>query len=282
VTAVLIALVSAALWGAADFFGGIMSRRFAVPMVLGGMYVTSLSTVALFVAITGSAPPPAHALIAATLAGLAGISGLLAFYRALAIGTMSIVAPVASTGVALPVLVGLLSGDDPGFVRAIGLGAAVVGVVLASREHDDATTDAVLERRSVLLALASGVGFGSYFVGASIAAHDSVPWALLMSRIAATPIVVTLALRALRARAPRPGRRQLAAFAGMGLLDLAANALYNHATTIGQLSTVSVAGSMYPVMTVALAALVLGERVRGVQRAGVAIALIGVALIASG
>jgi drug/metabolite transporter (DMT)-like permease len=253
-----------------------------VPVVLGVMYLASLAAMVIVVAASGDPAPGGDAVLAAVLAGLAGIAALGAFYRALAIGTMSIVAPVASTGVALPVVVGLLGGDDPGMARAAGLVIAVVGVVLASREDDGGAADARQQRLSILLALAAGLGFGSYFVGAEIASRDSVVWALLITRIAAAPIVVALAIAVLRRGARRPGGGQVAALAGIGLLDLGANALYNHATTIGELSTVSVASSLYPVVTVLLAAALLGERVRGPQRAGVAIALCGVLLIAGG
>ena len=281
-TAVALALGSSALWGLADFLGGLWSRRYAVPVVLGVMYLSSLVAMVLVVAARGEPAPGGEAILAATLAGTAGICALGAFYQALAIGTMSIVAPVASTGVALPVVVGLLSGDDPGVVRAAGIVLAVVGVVLASREQAGGVLDARRRRLSIVLALAAGLGFGSYFVGAEIASRESVTWALLLSRISAGPVVMAVALVLVHRGAPRPGARSVAVLAGMGLIDLAANALFNHASTIGELSAVSVASSLYPVVTVLLAAAVLGERVRGVQRAGVVITLCGVVLIAAG
>src|SRR5215213_10452872 len=136
--AVAMGLASSVLWGLADYLGGVRSRTFPVPVVLAMMYLSSLAVMALFVAGRGTGPPQADAVLAGLGAGVFGIAGLTCFYRALAIGTMSIVAPVASTGVALPVLVGLATGDDPGTLRSIGLVAAVIGVVLASREQDAA------------------------------------------------------------------------------------------------------------------------------------------------
>lgn len=263
------------------------SRRFAVPVVLGVMYVSSLTAMIVVVVVSDVQAPGAGAAVAALLAGLAGIAALGAFYWALSIGTMSIVAPVASTGVALPVVVGLLGGDAPGPVRSVGLALAVFGVVLASRATAEAAEGAARQRRlSIALALAAGFGFGSYFVGAEIASRDGVAWALLLSRVSAAPLVLAVAWLVLRRAAAgsgaRPGPGQLAALAGMGLLDLGANAAYNHATTIGELSTVAVASSLYPVVTVLLAATLLGERVRGVQLVGVGVALAGVLLIAGG
>ena len=280
--AIVIALGSSLLWGCADYLGGVKSRTFPVAVVLACMYLASLVVVTSFVVAGGAGPPGANAVAAGLGAGLFGIAALMAFYRALSIGTMSIVAPIASTGVALPVLVGLATGDQPGLLRSIGLGAAIVGIVLASREDDSTTVEPRLQRQSILLAIVAGVGFGTYFVLAEIASRESVSWALLLSRMAATPFVAAFAVLALR-RGGRPVRgRQLVVLAGIGMLDLGANVLYNYATTIGELSTVAVASSLYPVITVLLAAALLGERVRGVQRTGVVVALCGVVLIAAG
>jgi drug/metabolite transporter (DMT)-like permease len=132
------------------------------------------------------------------------------------------------------------------------------------------------------MAIVAGLGFGSYFVLAEIGSSGDVGWALLLSRMSAFPIIATIAIVVLRRGGVRPSGRLWAALAGIGLLDLGANAAYNYATTIGELSTVAVASSLYPVTTVMLAALLLGERVRGVQRVGVIVALVGVAAIAAG
>lgn len=280
--AIFLALSSSVLWGLADFLGGLKSRTLPVPVVLAGMYFSSLTVMLVFVAARGEAPPPSEHVIAALGGGLAGIVGLSAFYRALAIGTMSIVAPIASTGVALPVLIGVLEGDRPGLVRSVGLALAVAGVVLASREDDGGGVAGSDQRRSVVLAVIAGVCFGSYFVLAEIGARGDVAWGLALSRISAFPIIAAVALYVLRRGGARPGRSAFVALCGFGLIDLAANALYNQATTMGELSSVSVAGSLYPVSTVVLAGIVLGERVQGAQRVGIAIALSGVVLIAAG
>jgi drug/metabolite transporter (DMT)-like permease len=282
VAAIVLALSSSALWGLSDFFGGLKSRTFPVAVVLCAMYLTSLAVMVVFVAARGTGPPATDAVVASLGAGVLGILGLSAFYRALAIGTMSIVAPIAATGVALPVLVGIATGDRPGLVRSVGLAAAVVGIVLASREEDGGALDLRQQRQSILLAVLAALGFGSYFVLAEIGSDGDVAWALALSRVSAAPVVATIALLALRRGGRRPRGREIATLCAIGLLDLGANASYNYATTIGELSTVSVGSSLYPVMTVFMAALVLGERVRGVQRAGVVVALGGVVLIAVG
>ncbi|MEA2193914.1 MAG: hypothetical protein QOG42_348 [Solirubrobacteraceae bacterium] len=280
--AIALALASSLLWGLSDYWGGFKSRSLAVPVVLAGTYGASLTVMLVFVAARGEGPPSSAHVLTALGAGLVGIAGLSAFYRALAIGTMSIVAPIAATGVALPVIVGLIGGDRPGLAGSLGLVLAVVGIVLASREDDESTIGVREQRLSVVLAVVAGLGFGSYFVLAEFGSRGDVGWTLLLSRVAGFPVITAIALLALRRGAARPGRAALGALAGIGLLDLGANALFNQASTMGALSSVAVASSLYPVVTVMLAALLLGERVRGVQRVGVAVALAGVLMISAG
>ena len=280
--AIALALGCSVFWGLADFLGGLKSRTFPVPVVLGAMYLSSLAVMAVFSAARGVGPPDGAAVAASLGAGLVGILGLTAFYRALAIGTMSIVAPIAATGVALPVLVGIATGDRPGLVRSIGLGAAVVGIVLASREDDGGPVDIEQQRQSAVLAVLAGAGFGTYFVLANIGSDGDIAWALLLSRVAAAPFVLGFAIYAVRHGGRRPRGWEIATLAGIGMLDLAANLAFNYATTIGELSTVAVGSSLYPVMTVFMAALVLGERIRGIQRLGVVVALAAVVMIAAG
>jgi drug/metabolite transporter (DMT)-like permease len=280
--AIAFALASSALWGLADYLGGLKSRTFPVPVVLAMMYLASLTVMLAFVVARGEGPPSSSHVLASLGAGVVGIAGLSAFYRALAIGTMSIVAPIASTGVALPVIVGLIGGDDPGPVRSAGLALAVVGIVLASREDDAGAADVRQQRLSIVLAIVAGLGFGSYFVLAEIGSSGDVAWALVLSRMSAFPIIAVFALRALARGGTRPAGRGLAVLAGIGLIDLGANWFFNHASTIGELSSVAVGSSLYPVVTVMLAALLLGERIQGVQRVGVIVALAGVVLIAAG
>jgi drug/metabolite transporter (DMT)-like permease len=201
------------------------------------------------------------------------------FYRALAIGTMSVVAPISACGVALPVVVGLATGDRPSTAAAVGLVSIVVGVILASREaHVDAEA-ARVGRTSVLLALASAVGFGGFFALTDPASDDSVLWTIVLVRTAALPLLVLL-VAVLRPSFPR--RRLGTGILLVGTIDLAATALISIANTKGDLSVVSVLGSMYPVVTVLLAAAVLHERLLPPQLAGVALALAGVALVAAG
>jgi drug/metabolite transporter (DMT)-like permease len=281
--AIAFALGSSLLWGLSDYLGGFKSRTFAVPVVLAAMYLTSLLVMLAFVGARGEGPPSSQYVLAGLGAGVVGVLALGAFYTALSIGTMSIVAPISATGVALPVIVGLIGGERPGALRSAGLAVAVVGIVLASREAPGGPIGRREQRLSIVLAILAGLGFGSYFVLAEIGSEGDVAWTLLLSRVMGCPIVVLVALLALRrGGGVRPNLRAAVALGGIGLLDLGANAFYNHASTIGELSSVSVASSLYPVVTVMLAALLLGERVQGVQRAGVVVALGGVLMIAAG
>src|SRR5206468_260655 len=167
--AVLCALGASACWGVADFLGGLQSRRLSVFTVTITVECAGLAIVAVLALATSAPVPDLGQSAWAVGAGVAGIIGLGAFYRALAIGTMSIVAPISSTGVALPVLVGLAGGDRLSVAQAAGLACAFVGVVLAGREADSGANGR-RATRGLPLALAAAAGFGTYFVGAAQAA----------------------------------------------------------------------------------------------------------------
>ena len=250
-----------------------------VVIVLFVVEGTGLVGVLVIIAATGEPFPGTRAVLLALVAGVGGVIALGCFYRALSIGTMSIVAPISATGVALPVVVGIATGDRLSTVVAAGLAVTVVGVVLASRERHDDAERAAAGRLSVGLALVAAVGFGSYFVLSDAAADDSVLWLLALSRVIPVP---ALALFAWRRGMRPPPRQSTLVLVAAGTLDCGATALYGVANTKGALSIVAVVGSLYPVMTLILARAVLGERIRPLQRAGVAAALAGVAMIAAG
>ena len=279
--AVALGLSSAVCWGLADFLGGLQSRSVRVLAVLLVSQAAGLIAIAVALAIVQPDLPAVGDLWPPAAAGLAGALALSAFYRALAIGTMSIVAPISSTGATLPVIVGIATGDRPSAVQVLGIVAAVGGVVLASRELDeDRPAAAAPARASVALALIAALGFGAFFIGMKAGADASVPWALFAAR-AASVTAVLAAVVALRVPLPTAPRR-LRALALVGLLDAGANGLYAAAATEGLLSVVAVLGALYPVSTVLLARAVLGERVRRIQEVGIVAALAGVALIAAG
>jgi drug/metabolite transporter (DMT)-like permease len=224
--------------------------------------------------------PDGEAVAASVAAGVAGAAALGALYRALAIGTMGVVAPISATGVALPVVVGVATGDQLSAVVSAGLALAVVGVLLASREGNGDAGRASAGRTSIALALAAALGFGAYFVLADVAADESVLWLLLLARLTVVPFLAALVLA--RPAPVRPARGDAALLGVAATLDVSATGLFALATTKGALSVVAVVGALYPVATVLLARVLLRERLAPVQLAGVAAAFAGVALIVAG
>jgi|SRR5215210_3291903 len=280
--AALLAIASSLSWGLSDFLGGFQSRRHHLLAVM--LLSQGLALAVLLVAVLAGAPTAHDAAATAWAAGvgLLGLLGLVAFYRALAIGTMSIVAPISATGVAIPVLAGLASGERPGALQVAGMVLACCGVVLAAREAP--TVDAAARRAgrtAVILALLAAIGFGSFFAGIDRAEETAdVAWVLLAARAAD---VALLALAALVLRPPMPSARAaLGAIAAIGLFDLLANLLFVLAAGRGLLSVVGVLGSLYPAVTVVLARLVLHERLSRMQNAGVLTTLAGVVVLAAG
>lgn len=283
--AVALGLGSSLCWGLADFFGGLQSRKramLAVLLVSQAVALLLLLPVALALAGEG---PSASAAGWAALGGSAGVIALAAFYRGLAIGTMSVVAPISATGAAVPVLVGLTEGERPAALQIAGMAAALIGVILASRECEPAE-DAGDEHRAagraaIGLALVAAVGFGTFFVGIDRAsATAEVPWVIVISRSCSLVLVLIAALVA-RPQLPRDAG-SVGGLAIIGLLDLGANGLFAIATTEGLLSVVAVLGSLYPAVTVVLARFVLSEQVSRTQGLGIGLTLLGVVAISAG
>ncbi|MGZ4186187.1 MAG: DMT family transporter [Solirubrobacteraceae bacterium] len=273
-------LTSSLCWGVSDFIGGLSARRLPLLFVMVFSQSVGLAVVIGVVAIRGTGAPTLVRLLPAVGGGLAGIAALTSFYRALAIGTMSVVAPIAATGVSVPVVVGIARGDRPAASQLVGIVIAVIGVVLASREHGPGIEDRGSSRAGIVLALLSAAGFGCYFVGVQSSARADPMWALLASRVAGVALLLVVVAVHGGIAVARPGR--VWPLAVMGVLDVSATGLYAIATRHGLLSVVSVAASLYPLATVVLARVLLGERVRRVQELGIAAALTGVVLMAAG
>jgi drug/metabolite transporter (DMT)-like permease len=276
--ALAISLVSALSWGVSDFLGGLTSRRLPVLGVLAVSQPAGLLLIAALIPLIGADPIAADKLAIAFLAGVASLGGLAAFYAAMALGTVSVVAPIAALGVVVPVAFGLIQGESPTAVQLAGLIPAVAGVVILSYEEDP--KHATVARRSIALAILAGLGFGVFFTGLDAAAADRPGWSILAVRVGGVSAVAIALL------ITRPPLDRVATALGVlvliGAFDVTANALFAIASTKGVLPVVAVGGSMYPAFTVALAHAVLGERLARVQWAGVVLALLGVALIAAG
>lgn len=274
-------LASAASWGISDFLGGLQTRRLPVLAVLAVSQPAGLVLVALVIALTGADPISAGKLAIAFLAGAASLGGLAAFYSAMAMGTVSVVAPIASLGVIVPVVIGLAEGESPAAIQLAGLVPAIAGVVVLSyEEQPEQPESAKTARLSVVLAIVAGLGFGIFFTGLDAAAADRPGWAILAVRIGGVATVLA-ALLATRTRFDGVGAVWPVLIV-IGVFDALANALFAIASTKGVLPVVAVGSSMYPAFTVALAHAVLGERLARLQWLGVILALAGVAMIAAG
>lgn len=275
--AVWLALGAAALWGTGDFLGGVATRRVNVLTVLLWSQVAGVVGLAVWVAIAADSPPGGWRLAAAAGAGLAGVIGLGCLYRGMAIGAMGVVAPISATSPIVPLAVDLARGESPGGLQWAGIAAALAGVVLLSRERSARTAPIAV---GAGLALIAALGFGLFVVGLGEATEDSTSWAVAIARTAAATAV--LAVAAGRGTGLRVPRRLLPLVLAVGLFDTAANALLAMATTHGSLGIVAVLSALYPVTTVVLARVVLGERLDGSRRAGGTLALAGAALVAAG
>ena len=276
--ALAISLASALSWGVSDFLGGLQSRRLPVLGVRAVSQPAGLVLIAVLIPLIGADPISADKLAVAFLAGAASLGGLGAFYAAMAMGTVSVVAPIASLGVVVPVVVGLAEGEAPATIQLAGLIPAMAGVVVLSYEENP--EHAHVARRSIVLAIIAGLSFGVFFTGLDLAAADRPGWAILAVRVGG---VATVAAALLVAR-PRLDAVPAAmpVLVTIGAFDVLANALFAVASTKGVLPVVAVGCSMYPVFTVALAHGVLGERLARVQWAGAVLALTGVVMIAAG
>jgi drug/metabolite transporter (DMT)-like permease len=281
VVGLLYSLASAASWGISDFLGGVQTRRLPVLGVLAISQPAGLLLIALLIPLMGADSISAGKLAIACLAGAASLGGLAAFYSAMALGTVSVVAPIAALGVVVPVVVGLATDDSPTAIQLIGLAPAIAGVVILSyEEQPEHPETARAARLSIVLAMLAGLGFGIFFTGLDAAAEDRPGWAILAVRVGG----VTTVLAALLIARPRLAGVGAAwpILVVIGAFDVLANALFAIASTKGVLPVVAVGGSMYPAFTVALAHAVLGERLATLQWTGVALALGGVVMIAAG
>jgi drug/metabolite transporter (DMT)-like permease len=278
-TAIALALAASLSWGIADFGGGIGTRRVNVVWVLVVSQFAGLVLVGAMALATLPHLPSGRQLTWGAFGGIMGVVGLGSFYRALAVGTMGIVGPISATGAVVPVAYGLARGEHPSLLQAVGIAAAVVGVVAASLEPLPEGAGRRIAT-GVGLALFAALGFGSSILGLNRVSQAGVVWGTLSLRLTVVPIVLIAALL-LRPSAARL-RPTLPILVAAGLFDTGANLLYGASARQGLISVVSVLGSLYPVVLVALARIFLAERIARPQLAGVAVALAGVALISAG
>jgi drug/metabolite transporter (DMT)-like permease len=277
----VLALASALGYGVSDFVGGIASRRVAALRVVLVSYPVAMVLLAVLAALVGGEVSDG-AVFWGVLCGVSQAFGVWWFYAALGSGPMSVVSPLTAVLVAaIPVTVGLVLGERPGVIAAVGVVMALVAVVLVSRE---ATDEDVRPHRFTTkvawLTIGSGVAFGLNFVFIHQAPVEAKLWPLVFARIAATVLVVLVAASSRNLRPPHGAPLRLAVLAG--LLDTCANVATLLALHASLLSLAGVLMSLYPAATVLLAIVVLRERVTRWQSVGMVLALGSVAMIAAG
>jgi drug/metabolite transporter (DMT)-like permease len=298
-------LLSALSWGTGDFGGGLVSRYSSVFTAIVASETVGLVGALVGALAVGEPFPSADATGWAVVAGGAGVIGLGAFYYALSRGTMGVVAPLTAViGAALPVVVGIVSGDQVDLSRALGFVTALIAVVLISLPGAANTTDEMRLKRVDLsqmpYVIISGIGFGVFFLGLNQATMaGGTWWATVLVRAAGLVLIglaivfamarsrertwrvradVVLGLPKLRARALAP--LQLGGlFLITGLGDLGGNTFFVLASRADALSVAVVLASLYPVVTAVLAAVFLRERLRPVQILGVVLASLSVPLL---
>lgn len=271
----LLALFAALCLGLADFLGGVFSRRIAQVSVLVVSQTVAVIAFVPQMLWTPVGDDPAPALIWGVVSGVGAAVGVAALYRALAIGTMGVVAPIAALSVLVPVIAGLLDGDRPSLVLAVAMALAILGSLLASGPEVRRGGN---HGRSIALAMLAAAGFGvNNLAIARGSAYDVT--ATLAANVGATLLLYVAAAAALRT-VPRVRGRALWGVGAIGALGFLANLSFAVASQSGMLSVVAVCASVFPAVTVLLGWWVLKERLSTLQLSGVGLVLGGVVLIA--
>jgi drug/metabolite transporter (DMT)-like permease len=274
----LLALSGAVLWGVGDFLGGFASRRLAVLAVLAISQAIGLVGVACWVWVASDPFPGLVEILPAAAAGVAGLIGLGALYRGLAIGAMGIVAPISAASPVVPLAVDAARGLTPAALQWLGIVLVLAGIVVLSREPSGVGNARIAAGAG--LAVVAALGFGGFLVGLDAGSDESAPWGVVAARSAA--VATVLAAAALTSTSLRPPVRFLPILVAVGIFDTGANVCVAFATTIGAAGIVAVLSALYPIVTVVLARLVLRERLSVPRRAGGVVALAGAALVAAG
>ena len=275
----LLALGGAACWGVGDFCGGLASRRTAVLVVLAISQGVGLAGVLVWALVSRDAFPGVGPLLPAVAGGAAGVLGLAALYRGFAVGAIGIVAPISAAWPIAPLAVDATRGIVPNTLQWLGIGLVLVGVVALSLEG--AATGGSRLSACAGLALLAALGFGGFIIGLDAGADESANWAVVAARAASVTLAVLVALLTSTSLRPQ-SRRVLPLIVACGLFDTGANVLVAVASNRIPVGVVAVLGALYPILTVVLARIVLGERLSRGKRVGGAVALAGAALVASG
>ncbi len=274
--AAFLALISSLSWGTGDFIGGITSKKVSSFLVVTVNQMVGLVLMVIAATITGAWGTPPDYVGWAVLAAVSGASGLVVFYRALATGTMGVVAPISALAGLIPLSAGILDGDR--FTLVAGLGAALIGIGVVLASGPELTGGA---GKTLAMAVFAAVMFGIALLAIARGSETSAIMTMGVMRLAQVLVLVPVVLVGLQqGRLSSAGLRPLLPILAVsGFLDVFANLTFGWAADIGSLAVVAVLGSLYPVVTAVLAAVFLHERLRAVQYIGVAAALGGLALM---
>lgn len=280
----LLALLAAIVYGAADFLGGTVAKRASTLAAVVATQGAGLALLLLGTPVMLNAVVTPNDVLFGALAGVTGSVGVALLYRGLAMGPMSVVAPITAVcAVVVPLIVGLMLGEQLAPLAALGVAMAIAAVVLLGQEPAPVAAAAAPPRtaaqvaQAVRIALASGVAVGGFFVCLGQTAAPAGLWPLAVSRTVSVSVFLIVAV-SLRQSWRIPAAAWPAAL-GCGALDMIANGLYLVAVRQGQLSLVATLASLYPASTVMLARFVLGERLGRWQQVGVAAAVAATLLI---
>ncbi len=274
---ILFGLAASLCWGSGDFCGGIASRRVNPSMVVTAAYTTGL-VLMIGLALIWREPLPAQKdILWGAFAGLVGAIGLIAFYSALSIGRMGIIAPTSAVLTAgLPVLFSSFTEGVPGLLQFGGFALALLAIVLISRPER-----ARQRPRGIGLALLAGCCFGCFFILISRVSHNATYWPLAVARLSSVLFLLLIALFRKQQLLPQRKalRKALPLVLIAGALDALGNAFFVLAAHSGRLDVAAVLSGLYPAATVLLASIVLRERVTRVQGVGILLALIAIPFI---
>jgi drug/metabolite transporter (DMT)-like permease len=273
-TAAGFGLLSALVWGAGDFSGGLATRRSSLLSVTMISNAVGAITILLFALWRGAPIPGTGDLLLGVSYGVAGVIGILALYRALSLERMGIAAPITAV-IANIISVGwaALSEGLPNPVRVLGFVLACAGVWFVAQPNGPQGRP-----RGLGLAAVSGLDFGVFFILlGNLSEGTDTSWPLVMVRLTSLVIILGVFLASRQAFRLEPSARPLAV--GAGVMDTLGNAFYALAAQAGRLDVAAVLSSLYPAMTVLLARVVLHERVSRVQLIGALTALMAIALI---
>lgn len=274
VIGVFFAFTASLIWGAADFSGGVATRRGNQYQVLALASISGLAVLIALGILRSEAVPSVMSSIWASCAGISGALGIAALYRALSLGNAAIASPTAAViGAALPVLFGILTEGLPSSTRSVGFIVAVFGIWLVSKSQNRSIP---VSRKGLVLAVLAGIGFGGFFILIAQVDRESVFAPLAVSKTVSL-LVALLILLLRREGLPSVALNPIACLAGV--LDAGGNVFYLLARQFTRLDVAAVLASMYASVTVILARMILKEEVSRGQWAGVWLCSLAVALI---